>query len=284
MHIVDSNDAVRAWVAQERAAGKRIAFVPTMGNLHAGHLALVRRGFSLADRVIVSIFVNPLQFGANEDFANYPRTFDEDRRRLTQVGASCLFFPDEKQLYPHGREASTRVIVPGISNILCGASRPGHFEGVATVVAKFFNIVAPDVAIFGEKDFQQVMVIRQMARDLFMPLHIVSEPTVRETDGLAMSSRNGYLSPDERAQAPVLYREIRKVADAVLAGSRDYERLLAQAASTIQQGGFITDYLTLRNTDTLQEATDETPDKLVVLVAAKLGRTRLIDNIRVVRS
>lgn len=284
MQIADSNDKVRAWVAREREAGRRIAFVPTMGNLHDGHLALVKRGFTLADRVVVSIFVNPLQFGANEDFANYPRTFGEDERKLQRVGANLLFFPDEKQLYPHGREASTRVFVPGVSTILCGTSRPGHFEGVTTVVAKFFNIVAPDVAVFGEKDFQQVMVIRQMARDLFMALQIVAEPTVREADGLAMSSRNGYLSPGERAQAPVLYREISHIADAIRAGNKSYGQLTAAAGAAIKKAGFDPEYITVRNTDTLQEASTEEVAKLIVLAAARLGRTRLIDNIRVVRS
>ncbi len=198
----DLRERVTAW----RSAGARLAFVPTMGNLHAGHLTLVREARALADMVVASIFVNPLQFGAGEDLDAYPRTLEDDRRLLAGEGCDLLFTPRVDEVYPRGQAAQTRVEVPGLSDILCGARRPGHFVGVSTVVCKLFNMVQPNLALFGEKDFQQLLVIRRMVEDLAMPVEIVGVPTVRESDGLAMSSRNGYLTAEERARAPVLYR------------------------------------------------------------------------------
>jgi pantoate--beta-alanine ligase len=206
MHLIQDIPRLRERVAKWRRNERRIGLVPTMGNLHDGHLSLVKRAMRLADRVVVSLFVNPLQFAPSEDFERYPRTIEQDRAALEAMGAHCLFAPDEQQVYPHGRDHQTRVEVPGISDLLCGASRPGFFQGVATVVTKLFNMVQPDLAPFGEKDYQQLLVIRRLVADLNMPVDIVSAPIVREPDGLAMSSRNAYLTPVEREIAPVLRR------------------------------------------------------------------------------
>lgn len=277
---VESIQELRAIVQAWRRAGDRTAFVPTMGNLHAGHIELVRQARGLADRVVVSIFVNPLQFGVNEDFASYPRTLDEDRQQLGQVGTDLVFIPAVATVYPDGQEVQTRVLVPGLSGILCGASRPGHFEGVATVVCKLFNLVQPDLAVFGEKDFQQLSIIRRMVRDLCLPIEILGVPTVREVDGLAMSSRNGYLTPSERRQAPALYRVLRGLAERVRAGDRDFPRLEWEGIEALTAEGFRPDYLSLRRIEDLQPpGVDD--QRLVLLAAAFLGRTRLIDNLRV---
>lgn len=277
---VESIQELRAIVQAWRRAGDRTAFVPTMGNLHAGHIELVRQARGLADRVVVSIFVNPLQFGVNEDFASYPRTLDEDRQQLGQVGTDLVFIPAVATVYPDGQEVQTRVLVPGLSGILCGASRPGHFEGVATVVCKLFNLVQPDLAVFGEKDFQQLSIIRRMVRDLCLPIEILGVPTVREVDGLAMSSRNGYLTPSERRQAPALYRVLRGLAERVRAGDRDFPRLEREGIEALTAEGFRPDYLSLRRIEDLQPpGVDD--QRLILLAAAFLGRTRLIDNLRV---
>jgi len=277
---VESIQELRAIVQAWRRAGDRTAFVPTMGNLHAGHIELVRQARGLADRVVVSIFVNPLQFGVNEDFASYPRTLDEDRQQLGQVGTDLVFIPAVATVYPDGQEVQTRVLVPGLSGILCGASRPGHFEGVATVVCKLFNLVQPDLAVFGEKDFQQLSIIRRMVRDLCLPIEILGVPTVREVDGLAMSSRNGYLTPSERRQAPALYRVLRGLAEHVRAGERDFPRLEREGIEALTAEGFRPDYLSLRRIEDLQPpGVDD--QRLILLAAAFLGRTRLIDNLRV---
>lgn len=273
---------LRAARAALRAAGERVAFVPTMGNLHAGHLELVRQARRLADSVIVSIFVNPLQFGPAEDYASYPRTLARDSALLEGVGADLLFVPAVAEMYPRPPSEQTRVEVPGLSDLLCGASRPGHFVGVATVVCKLFNLVQPEVALFGEKDFQQLAVIRRMVEDLCLPVEIVGVPTVRESDGLAMSSRNGYLEPGERARAPALYRALREAAAAIAAGGVDLEGEEGRAAAAIDAAGLRTDYVSVRR------ATDLAPagpgdDDLVILAAAHLGRARLIDNLRVQR-
>jgi len=262
-----------------RSRGEHIALVPTMGNLHEGHLQLVDRARERADRVVVSLFVNPTQFGPGEDLDNYPRTLDDDRAALAARGADLLFVPDEASIYPHGRKACV-VSVPGLSDMLCGASRPGHFDGVATVVSKLLNLVAPDVAVFGEKDYQQLMIIRHMVADLFMPMTIEGVPTCRETDGLAMSSRNRYLSKDERRRAPALYQALQRVARALEAGRTDYDTLAGEARKFLSEKGLEPDYVEIRRSENL--ATPTPSDRaLVVLAAARLGKARLIDNLRV---
>ena len=264
------------------AAGERVAFVPTMGNLHDGHLELVRRGRALAPRVVVSIFVNPLQFGPGEDLASYPRTLARDSELLAAAGADLLFAPSAETMYPRPPAEQTRVEVPGLSDILCGASRPGHFVGVSTVVCKLFNMVRPDLALFGEKDFQQLAVIRRMVDDLCIPVEVVGVLTVREPDGLAMSSRNGYLTAEERERAPALHRALQALTQAVEAGGSDLAALERAAAARIDAAGLRTDYVSVRRVRDLALPCDADED-LVVLAAAYLGRARLIDNLRVER-
>ena len=265
---------VRRW----RDIQQRVALVPTMGNLHAGHIALVKRAQQLAERVVVTIFVNPLQFGPKEDFGAYPRTPDADRLQLAATGTDLLFAPEVEEMYPQGMEEVTRVEVPGLSGILDGASRPGHFTGVATVVNKLFNMVQPDVALFGEKDYQQLLVIRRMTADLCLPVEIVGHPTVREVDGLAMSSRNQYLTKSERAQAPLLQRALRETAQALKEGGRDFVALQTHAQRQLAEGGFRPDYVEIRQADTLAVASGD-DQRFVVLGAAWLGKARLIDNL-----
>jgi pantoate--beta-alanine ligase len=281
LEFIEQVPTLRARIATWRRAGHRVAFVPTMGNLHAGHLALVREALRLADRVVVSIFVNPLQFGPTEDFTAYPRTLEEDRVLLEAAGTHLLFAPAVAAVYPRGPAEQTRVEVPGISDILCGTSRPGHFVGVATVVCKLFNMVQPDLAIFGEKDFQQLLVIRLMTEDLSLPVEIRGLATVREPDGLAMSSRNGYLTREERAQAPALYQTLLRAGERLRTGVAipEVERL---AAGEIATAGFGRDYCSVRRSGDLGPARIEDRD-LVVLAAARLGRARLIDNLCVQR-
>ncbi len=262
--------------------GGNVAFVPTMGNLHAGHLSLAQAARQMADRVVVSIFVNPLQFGVGEDFDNYPRTFEHDREMLQGEGVDLLFSPPVEIMYPKPKAEQTKVEVPGISGVLCGASRPGHFVGVATVVCKLFNMVQPDIALFGKKDFQQLMVIRRMVEDLAMPVQVRGIDTMREPDGLAMSSRNGYLNEQERTIAPALYRVLQNIGDALQGGNDDYAGLTMAATKELNQAGLQTDYLVIRRAEDLVEpAAGES--RLVVLAAAYLGRARLIDNIEVQR-
>lgn len=276
---IDTLAGLRRQVALWRSQGERIAFVPTMGNLHAGHLHLVERARELADRVAVSIFVNPLQFGPNEDFDRYPRTIEADRAGLIDVGADLLFTPAVAEMYPRPQAEQTRVEVPGLSDILCGAYRPGHFVGVATVVCKLFNMVQPDLALFGEKDFQQLLVIRRMAEDLALPVQIVGIPTVREEDGLARSSRNGYLTSEERNLAPVVYRTLTWAA-AELRGGAEFAAVAGVARERLEGAGLRPDYFEVRRvTDLAVPAADDRD--LVLLVAAWLGRTRLIDNLQV---
>ncbi len=278
MQTVNSISAVRQQVATWRQAGQRVAVVPTMGNLHAGHLQLVERARRLADRVVVTIFVNPLQFGPNDDFDAYPRTLSEDSIKLQQVGADLLFAPAVDELYPASQGGQSHVEVMGVSEGLCGSHRPGHFVGVATVVAKLFNIVQPDLALFGEKDYQQLQVIRQMVADLCFPVEVVGVATVREADGLAMSSRNGYLSPSERALAPIIYQGLVAAATSIQSGERDFRRIEAAVQASLKQVGFEPDYFAIVNANTLKPATAE--DRLLrLLVAARLGQTRLIDNL-----
>ncbi|MDH1281469.1 pantoate--beta-alanine ligase [Pseudomonas chengduensis] len=278
MNMVKTLRELRAAVAQARAEGKQIGFVPTMGNLHAGHVSLVEIAAQRADFVVASIFVNPLQFGAGEDLDKYPRTLAADQEKLLAAGCHLLFHPDVAEIYPHGMGDQTRVSVPGVSEGLCGASRPGHFEGVATVVTKLFNMVQPDLAVFGEKDYQQLAVIRALVQDLNMPIQIIGAPTQRAEDGLALSSRNGYLSDEQRAAAPALYRGLQTIAEELRRGARDYARLIETTQAQQRTAGFIPDYLEIRNAVNLRPA--QVDDyHLVILTAAQLGSTRLIDNL-----
>lgn len=272
MDIVTSVEALRARLADE----PRIAFVPTMGNLHDGHLALVKQAQQHANCVVVSIFVNPLQFGANEDLASYPRTLEADCAKLSAVGASVVFTPTEQVLYPQPQ--TVFVEPPPIASDLCGAARPGHFRGVATVVLKLFNLVQPHVAVFGSKDFQQLFIIRQMVEQLAVPVQIVAGDTVREADGLAMSSRNGYLKPEQRLEAPRLHRALQQVVQAAQSGRRDFAAIQAQTGQYLTQLGWMVDYIEVRSATTLLAPLAE-ERQLVVLGAARLGKTRLIDNI-----
>lgn len=280
MNTVKTLRELRAAVAQARAEGKQIGFVPTMGNLHEGHVSLVEIAAQRADFVVASIFVNPLQFGAGEDLDKYPRTLAADQEKLLSAGCHLLFHPDVGEMYPHGMTSQTRVTVQGVSEGLCGASRPGHFEGVATVVTKLFNMVLPDIAVFGEKDYQQLAVIRTLVRDLNMPIQIVGAPTQRAADGLALSSRNGYLDAEQRAVAPALYRGLQGIAQELQRGARDYQRLIDAAQQQQRAVGFVPDYLEIRNAITLKPAAID-DRHLVVLTAAHLGNTRLIDNLLV---
>jgi pantoate--beta-alanine ligase len=277
MDICKTFDDIRSAVGRWRAAGERTVFVPTLGNLHEGHLQLVRLAAQHGQRTVVSIFVNPLQFGKNEDYALYPRTMDADIGKLESVDCSALFCPTDKEIYPNGVEEQTTVAVPTMTNILCGATRPGHFTGVTTIVAKLFNIVQPDAAVFGIKDFQQLAVVKRMVQDLCMPIEIIEAPVARADDGLALSSRNGYLSESEREVAPALYRSLRAARERILAGDHNYPLVEAEAKVDLLHAGFLPDYFSVRCARTLEPATAE--QDLAILAAAWLGRTRLIDNI-----
>ncbi len=270
--IVGLRNAVKKW----RMDGKRIAFVPTMGNLHAGHMRLVEEAKLSADRVVVSIFVNPTQFGVGEDFEAYPRTEVEDKQKLYAAGVDLLFLPSVSEMYDGG--ATTVVSVKNLSTLHCGASRPGHFDGVATVVCKLFNVVQPSVAFFGQKDFQQLVIIRTMVKDLNIPVEIRSTATVRESSGLAMSSRNNYLNPEQFQVAAKLYQALCAARDEILWGEKGYPIIENEAVACLQDVGFEPEYFNVCRASDLQEADREDVD-LVVLAAAKLGRTRLIDNI-----
>jgi len=270
-------DQLRQQVAGWRRDGQRIALVPTMGNLHVGHLKLVERARQLADRVVATIFVNPMQFGQGEDFDSYPRTLEEDSRKLEEYATDLLFAPTVSEVYRRAQAEQTIVEVPGLSAILCGQSRPGHFAGVATVVCKLFNMAQPDVAVFGEKDFQQLMVIRRMVEDLQIPVEIEGMETVREADGLAMSSRNGYLTSEQRARAPVVYRLLSQTAEALQAGDRDFHALEKTACSGLESAGLRPDYFQIRRAEDLLSPGSEEKE-FVILVAAYLGGARLIDN------
>ncbi|MGS0680304.1 pantoate--beta-alanine ligase [Shewanella sp. 125m-7] len=271
--ISDIRAQVKAW----RQQGKTVAFVPTMGNLHLGHITLVKEAKTRADHVVASIFVNPMQFGQNEDLDAYPRTLADDQAALIAAGAELLFTPTPDIIYPKGMDAQTYVEVPNISDVLCGASRPGHFRGVATIVCKLFNIVQPDVAVFGQKDFQQLLVIRTMVEDLSMPIEIVGVDTIREASGLAMSSRNGYLSTEQKQQAAQIKRSLDKMAESLKSGVAIAD-VIAKAQTELAEAGFNNDYLDVRNANTFAMATPNDKD-LVILVAAYMGATRLIDNL-----
>lgn len=278
MQTLTTVDALRRTLKKARKAGKTIGFVPTMGNLHEGHLQLLRRARQLTDYVVVSIFVNPLQFGAGEDLDAYPRTMSADKEKLFAEGANVLFAPGAEDMYPESMGPQTLIQVPRITETLCGAARPGHFIGVATVVNKLHNMVQPDVAVFGEKDFQQLMVIRKMTSDLCMPVDIVGVATVREIDGLAMSSRNNYLSAEERSVAPRLHRILQDYRDAIANGFDNYQHLEKHAMEDLVLEGFEPDYVSIRDAETLEKITPDT-EAIVILAAARLGKTRLIDNV-----
>jgi pantoate--beta-alanine ligase len=275
MQIHTTIDSLRV----ARAGATRVALVPTMGNLHDGHLALVRAAVSRADTVIASLFVNRLQFGPNEDFDSYPRTFAADCARLEAAGVAHLFAPDETAMYPQPQRYHV-VPPPEQADILEGACRPGHFRGVTTVVLKLFNIAQPDVALFGKKDYQQLMVLKNMVRELALPIEIVAHEIVRAADGLALSSRNGYLTPEERAEAPRLHRVLAGIRDAVRGGDREFARLERDALAELDGHGWKTDYVVARRQTDLQTPSDG-DEALVVLAASRLGRTRLIDNVEI---
>jgi pantoate--beta-alanine ligase len=272
MQIINNIAEMRAL----RRGAKSLAFVPTMGNLHDGHLSLVEIAKQHADVVVVSIFVNRLQFGQGEDFDRYPRTFQMDCEKLRAAGCHAVFAPDENELYPQPQQYF--VEPPAIANELCGAHRAGHFRGVTTVVNKLFNIVQPDVAVFGKKDFQQITIIRQMVEQLAMPIEIIGGETGRAEDGLALSSRNGYLTETERAEAPRIYRNLSRIKTAVKSGRRDFATLQTEAVADLHAHGWQVDYVELRNAATLLPA-QASDSQFVVLAAAKLGKTRLIDNL-----
>lgn len=278
MHIHATVDALRATLNEARRAGKTIAFVPTMGNLHAGHISLMRQARDHADLVVASIFVNRLQFGPNEDFDKYPRTFDADCAQLREAGVEVLFAPTEADLYPEPQTYT--VEPPEIQFMLEGECRPGHFRGVATVVMKLFQIVQPDVALFGKKDYQQLMVLRNMSRQFMLPIKIVGGETVRADDGLALSSRNGYLSPAERAEAPRLQRCLQHIRQAVLDGDKNYAALCQNAIDELDRYGWQTDYISVRRQQDLMPAGSEDRD-LVVVAASRLGTPRLLDNLEI---
>ena len=279
MRTYTTSEQLRRAVREAKAKGRRIGFAPTMGNLHAGHIQLVREAAALCDEVVVSIFVNPLQFGPGEDFESYPRTLIADKEKLFAEGVPALFAPSVEEVYPGGMARQTQVLVPGLSETLCGADRPGHFRGVATVVAKFFHIVQPDVAVFGEKDYQQLSIIRKMVRDLRMPIDIVGVPTVRAEDGLALSSRNSFLSPAERRAAPLLNQTLQECREAVACGFDNFRELEAHAQLKLIRAGFEPEYVEIRDAGTLREVTAST-EEIAILAAAKLGKPRLIDNVR----
>ncbi|HID3527656.1 TPA: pantoate--beta-alanine ligase [Serratia marcescens] len=277
MIIIETLPMLRQQIRRWRQEGKRIALVPTMGNLHDGHMTLVDEARARADVVVVSIFVNPMQFERPDDLARYPRTLQEDSEKLTRRGVDLVFAPAPAAVYPQGLEQQTYVDVPGISTILEGASRPGHFRGVSTIVSKLFNLVQPDLACFGEKDYQQLALIRKMVADMGYDIDIVGVPTVRAKDGLALSSRNGYLTAEERKVAPQLSKIMNALAQQLANGERHVETLLEQTAEQLRAAGFTPDELFIRDADSLQPLTVDS-QRAVVLMAAWLGKARLIDN------
>jgi len=278
MQTYSTNSPLQAVLREARKNEQSIAFVPTMGNLHEGHLDLVRKAHCLCDLVVVSIFVNPLQFGAGEDLDTYPRTLAADKEKLFREGAHILYTPQVEEIYPEGMTAQTLVKVPGLSETLCGSSRPGHFDGVTTVVSKLFNIVQPDVAIFGEKDFQQLSIIKKMVQDLCMPVRVVGTPTARDEDGLAKSSRNGFLSAEQREIAPVIHQTLITCREAIACGFDNFLQLESHARMKLLQAGFVPDYFAIRDARTLRGVTEDT-EEIAILAAARLGSTRLIDNV-----
>jgi len=278
MERIEKINALREKLGSVRKANKKIALVPTMGNLHQGHLSLVKQAQSLADYVVVSIFVNPTQFVAGEDFDNYPRTLDADLEYLKHLNVDLVFIPDMDEVYPDDDQITTEVIVPELDSIYCGEFRPGHFKGVATVVCKLFNIVQPDTAVFGEKDYQQLLVIRSLVKNLNIPIDIYGAVTMRETDGLAMSSRNMYLTEGERQKAPLLFKAIMEVAESLKRGDSNYKNLEKNAILSLKEAGFKPEYFSICDSKTLNHPINQ---ELVILAAAWLGKARLIDNVAV---
>ncbi|WP_000905393.1 pantoate--beta-alanine ligase [Escherichia sp. TW14182] len=277
MLIIETLPLLRQQIRRLRMEGKRVALVPTMGNLHDGHMKLVDEAKARADVVVVSIFVNPMQFDRPEDLARYPRTLQEDCEKLNKRKVDLVFAPSVKEIYPNGTETHTYVDVPGLSTMLEGASRPGHFRGVSTIVSKLFNLVQPDIACFGEKDFQQLALIRKMVAEMGFDIEIVGVPIMRAKDGLALSSRNGYLTAEQRKIAPGLYKVLSSIADKLQAGERDLDEIIAIAGQELNEKGFRADDIQIRDADTLLEVT-ENSKRAVILVAAWLGDARLIDN------
>ena len=277
MLIIETLPLLRQQIRRLRMEGKRVALVPTMGNLHDGHMKLVDEAKARADVVVVSIFVNPMQFDRPEDLARYPRTLQEDCEKLNKRKVDLVFAPSVKEIYPNGTETHTYVDVPGLSTMLEGASRPGHFRGVSTIVSKLFNLVQPDIACFGEKDFQQLALIRKMVADMGFDIEIVGVPIMRAKDCLALSSRNGYLTAEQRKIAPGLYKVLSSIADKLQAGERDLDEIIAIAGQELNEKGFRADDIQIRDADTLLEVS-ETSKRAVILVAAWLGDARLIDN------
>ncbi|AUA42379.1 pantoate--beta-alanine ligase [Escherichia coli] len=277
MLIIETLPLLRQQIRRLRMEGKRVALVPTMGNLHDGHMKLVDEAKARADVVVVSIFVNPMQFDRPEDLTRYPRTLQEDCEKLNKRKVDLVFAPSVKEIYPNGTETHTYVDVPGLSTMLEGASRPGHFRGVSTIVSKLFNLVQPDIACFGEKDFQQLALIRKMVADMGFDIEIVGVPIMRAKDGLALSSRNGYLTAEQRKIAPGLYKVLSSIADKLQAGERDLDEIITIAGQELNEKGFRADDIQIRDADTLLEVS-ETSKRAVILVAAWLGDARLIDN------
>lgn len=280
MDLISDRDELRGQLKEWRRADEHIALVPTMGNLHEGHLSLLSLARQHADRVVVTIFVNPTQFGEGEDFDDYPRTLERDKRHLKRANIDLLFVPAVETIYPFGADTATSVTVPVLTEEFCGLQRPGHFDGVTSVVTRLFSIVQPDVAVFGQKDYQQQLVIRRMVADMHLPIEIINGPTRREDDGLAMSSRNQYLSDEERKIAPQLFRQLEGIGKALQAGNDDYKTLEKNASDELEKLGFEPEYISVRRAENLS-APDRDTDQLVVLAAAQLGKTRLIDNILV---
>jgi pantoate--beta-alanine ligase len=280
MRVFHTISGLQEALKVDRINGFRIGFVPTMGNLHDGHLALVNQARESCDIVVCSIFVNALQFGLNEDWDKYPRTYQQDCDKLRQAGCDYLFHPDDNEMYPNGLDTQSRVICPTMTDVLCGASRPGHFEGVTTVVTKLFSIVQPDEAIFGIKDYQQLAVIRRMVEDLCMPVQITAAPIHREADGLAMSSRNAYITAEERPNVVVLKQSLEWIADQIKSGNRDFSALEQMAVKRIADAGFKTDYITVSNSKTLNPAAEDDLE-ITILGAIYTSAARLIDNLSI---
>ncbi|MFA0811431.1 pantoate--beta-alanine ligase [Microbulbifer epialgicus] len=278
MQVFHHVASLREALANARRDGKIVGFVPTMGNLHDAHIELVKMAQQQCDLVVVSIFVNRLQFGLNEDWDKYPRTMEQDMAKLRQANCDFLFHPDESEIYPNGMDQQTRVVCPAMTDVLCGASRPGHFEGVTTVVSKLFNIVQPDKAVFGIKDFQQLAVIRRMVEDLCMPVEIVAAPVHREADGLAMSSRNGYINADERPKVAVLNQSLNWAKNEIIAGRREFAVLEEEARKRIEDSGFRVDYFSICYSKDLQPAADD-DKQITILGAMYTSAARLIDNV-----
>ena len=279
MQTVQDAAALRATIRGWRNQGQTVGFVPTMGNLHEGHHSLVKLARARADRVVASVFVNPTQFGPGEDFDRYPRTLAQDQAGLAEMECDLLFAPDVATIYPFGPEQSVSLHVPAITQTLEGAHRPGHFDGVATVVCKLFNLVQPDLAVFGQKDFQQLKVIERMVKDLGLPVKVMPAPTLRASDGLALSSRNQYLSEAERTLAPQIHQTLLKMRELLLEKGHARKVIEQVAFATLERVGFAPDYVAIRRAEDLAEPADDEREGLVALVAARLGGTRLIDNL-----